>query len=146
VGKLRNIIIAIIVIVLAVVGFFLFRNFSQEPSVTVVNTPTATSSATPSASEAESSATITYTSSGFLPSEITLQSGDELTWMNDGDKEIQIGADPHPIHTGNKEVSGGGFVLTLQPGEQATVTLEKKGTFGYHDHLNASQGGTITVE
>lgn len=146
---MRNIIIGIIVIVVIGVGFLLFRNFSQESGVTVVKTPTATTSATPSASageESESGTTITYTSSGFSPSDVTIKSGGSITWVNDGDSEIQIAANPHPIHTGNKEVSGGGFVLTLQPGEQATVTISKTGTQGYHDHLNSSQGGTITVE
>ena len=145
---MRNVIIAVVVIVVVAVGFFLFRSFSQKPSVNVVKTPTNTSSATSSASteEKKSSNTVTYTSSGFSPSEVTLTSGDKLTWVNDGNEEIQIGANPHPIHTGNKEVSGGGFVLTLKSGEQATVEVEKTGTFGYHNHLNSSQGGTITVE
>ncbi|OGY26511.1 MAG: hypothetical protein A2Z11_00820 [Candidatus Woykebacteria bacterium RBG_16_43_9] len=145
---MRNIIIAIIVIVVLGVGFVLFRSFSQEPSVTVTKTPVATSSVTPSATTEEegSSVTITYTSSGFSPSEVTIKSGGTVTWVNNSDGQIQIGANPHPVHTGNKEVSSGGFVLTLQPGEQSTVTMSKVGTFGYHNHLNSSQGGTITVE
>src|SRR3990170_7885449 len=115
---MRNIIIAIIVIVVLGVGFVLFRSFSQEPSVTVTKTPVATSSVTPSATTEEegSSVTITYTSSGFSPSEVTIKSGGTVTWVNNSDGQIQIGANPHPVHTGNKEVSSGGFVLTLQPG------------------------------
>ena len=146
---MRNIVIGIIVVVVIIVGFLFFRSFSQTPSVPVVQKQPTTTSATPSTGageESESSTTITYTSSGFSPSDVTIKSGGSVTWMNDGDREIQIAANPHPVHTGNKEVSGGGFVLTLQPGEQATVTMNEVGSHGYHNHLNSSQGGTITIE
>ena len=102
--------------------------------------------ATESAETNTSGVTITSTSSGFSPADAKIKSGGTITWINDGNSEIQIGANPHPVHTGNRELSGGGFVLTLKSGEQATVKMEKIGSFGYHDHLNASQGGIITVE
>ena len=146
---MRNIVIGIIVVVVIVVGFMVFRSFSQTPSVPVVQKQPTTTSATPSAGANDQSdlgTTITYTSSGFSPSDVTIKSGGSVTWMNDGDREIQIAANPHPVHTGNKEVSGGGFVLTLQPGEQTTVTMNEVGSHGYHNHLNSSQGGTITIE
>lgn len=103
---------------------------------------------TPQTSETTQQAqtTITYSSSGFLPATVTAKSGGKITWVNKSDKQVKIGANPHPIHTGNKEVSGGEFTLDLQPGEERTVLVSKVGTFGYHNHLNASEEGTIRVE
>ena len=146
---MRNIIIAAVVIVIIGVGYLLIQGYSKEPSVSVVDKQPTTTSATPSAGvgeESKSTTTITYNSSGFSPSDVTIKTGGTITWVNDSDSEIQIGANPHPIHTGNKEVSGGGFVLTLAPGKQAAVTITKTGSHGYHNHLNSSQGGSITVE
>lgn len=130
-----------IVIIAAVV--ILGKGFTQKPDVEVTQKQ---DGATNSVETNTSGVTITHTSSGFSPADVKIKSGATITWVNDGDSEIQIGANPHPVHTGNKEVSGGGFVLTLKPGEQETVKMEKVGPFGYHDHLKASQGGTITVE
>jgi plastocyanin len=104
-----------------------------------------TSSAQP-ASEGSSEVTITYSSDGFSPSSVKVNSGGTVTWANNSTKEVEIGANPHPIHTGNKEVSGGEFVLKLASGEKSSVTVTKTGTFGYHNHLDSSQGGSITVE
>ena len=66
--------------------------------------------------------------------------------MNNGEKDIQIGADPHPVHSGNKEVSDGEYVLTVGSGEEATVTVERIGKSAYHDHFNPSAGGAIIVK
>ncbi|MEX0621870.1 MAG: cupredoxin domain-containing protein [Candidatus Woykebacteria bacterium] len=146
---MRNLLIAIIIIIVIAGGFLLFRSFSDQPDVEVTQAPTATTSATPSAGvgeQSEEATTITYTSSGFSPSDVTVKSGDTITWMNNSDQEVQVGVDPHPIHTGDRELSGDGFVLTLQPGEQANVTMTTAGPHGYHNHLNSGQRGTITVE
>ncbi len=131
-----------VIVVIAVI-VILGKGFTQKPDVEVIQKQ---DNATISDETNTSGVTITYTSSSFSPADVKIKSGGTITWVNDGDSEIQIGAKPHPVHTGNKEVSGGGFVLTLKPGEQATVTVEKTGTFGYHNHLNSSQGGIITVE
>lgn len=130
-----------IVVIAAVV--ILGKEFIQKPNVEVAQKQ---DGATTSAETNTSGVIVTHTSSGFSPADAKIKSGGTITWVNDGDSEIQIGANPHPVHTGNKEVSGGGFVLTLKPGEQTAVKMEKVGSFGYHDHLKSSQGGTITVE
>jgi len=150
-----KVIIGIAVLVVVVGGgYLLFRGQkgTTQPSnptnnssqTTTTNTQNPTSE--PGKSVAVEEATITYTSSGFSPSKITVKSGGKITWVNSSDREVAVGANPHPLHTGNREVSGGEFTLNLKPGEQKTVTVEKVGTFGYHNHLNASEDGTIVVE
>lgn len=110
---------------------------NQQTSPTTTQTPETTQQA---------QITITYSSTGFSPSTVTVKSGGKITWVNKSGKQVQIGANPHPIHTGNREVSGGEFTLNLQPGEEKTVVVSKVGTFGYHNHLRPSEEGTIVVE
>lgn len=86
------------------------------------------------------------TDSGFTPAQVTVKSGSNLTWVNGSSGNIQIATDPHPVHTGNKELSNGQFVLELEPGDSVTVKLEKTGSFGYHDHLNPGVKGKVVVQ
>lgn len=98
------------------------------------------------ASSQTSGVTITYDGSAFSSAQATVASGGKVTWVNSSGKQLQLGSDPHPIHTGNKEVSGGKFTLDIAPGQSAAVTVTKTGTFGYHDHLNPSAKGKLVVQ
>jgi plastocyanin len=148
---MRNLLIAAIVIILILVaGVLLWQNLRGEEET---STPTqdrqdqTNQPATSSGSENEEEATtITYTNNGFSPTTVTIKSGETIRWINESDRDVEIGANPHPIHTGNKEVSGGEFVLKLAPGESSTVTITKTGENKYHDHLRSAFGGTIIVE
>ncbi|OGY25227.1 MAG: hypothetical protein A2864_02155 [Candidatus Woykebacteria bacterium RIFCSPHIGHO2_01_FULL_39_12] len=136
--------------VVVVAAFILFKGVYQPdtgstPATTTGSTSSAVRQGSPSANK-EEGVTITYSNGSFSPSEVTVNSGSKITWLNNGDQEIKIGANPHPIHTGNKEVSGGDFTLNLAPGESKSVVVTKTGSFGYHNHLNSSEGGTITVK
>lgn len=99
-----------------------------------------------STTSSELTGDITVTDDGFSPVQATVKSGDGLTWANNSAKKIQIGSDPHPTHTANSQLSNGQFVLEIAPGATATVTLTKKGTWGYHDHLNPGVRGKVVVE
>lgn len=94
----------------------------------------------------EGAVKITLADSGFAPGQVTVKAGGKLTWVNNSAKKIQIGSDPHPTHTANSQLSNGQFVLEIAPGATATVTLTKKGTWGYHDHLNPGVRGKVVVE
>lgn len=95
--------------------------------------------------EAESRLTITYNGSVFSPVSATVPSGGKVTWVNNSSKELQVGSTPHPVHTDNQEVSGGKYTLDIKAGQSATVAVTKKGTWGYHNHLNPSVRGTLGV-
>lgn len=92
-------------------------------------------------------ATITYTEQHtFSPSCVIISSVSKVLWVNKSAGNLDIGADPHPIHTGNREVSGGKFVLNIAPNQTSEVTLTKTGSFGYHNHLRPWDTGTIVVK
>ncbi len=132
---MKKIIIGIIVIVLIVLvglGIMILNN-SKAPTVT--------------ADCATGVTTITYTPQKlFSPACIKVPSGTTVTYQNQSSGKLKVGADPHPIHTGNKEVSNGQFTLDIEPGASGKTTVSKKGTFGFHDHQHASARGTIVVE
>lgn len=92
-----------------------------------------------------STVTIRATDSGFNPTQAWVKSGGQITWVNNTSKKIAIGSDSHPTHTLNQEISGGKFVLELDPEKTKTVTVTKDGIWGYHDHLNSSVKGTVII-
>ncbi len=57
-------------------------------------------------------------------------------------KQSNTTTTPHPIHTDDPDLNVG----TVKPGESMTFTVTKTGEYGYHNHLNPSDKGRITVE
>jgi len=148
-----------IVIAAAIVGAGIFAvannssdsksNTSPTPTPTLTSTPTPTSAAatvtptpaSPSPTPAAST-TITYNGSGFSPSTLTVKSGTIVTVKNNSSSALQFNSDPHPSHTDNPELNIG----SVSEGGSRTFTATAKGTWGYHNHLDSSQTGTIKVE
>jgi len=88
---------------------------------------------------------ITYAESNeFSPKCVQVSTETKLVYHNDSKGPLQVGADPHPIHDGNKELSNGEFVLEVPQGGTASSVVHDTGTFGLHNHLNS--GATATVE
>jgi len=132
--------IAIGVVALAIIGagVYFWTKMGSNSSPTV-NTPNASSPASDTQSVA---ATIVFSDSGFSPSKTTVKSGDKVAIKNDSSTDVQFDSDPHPIHTDDEDLN----VNEIAPGEVKTFTVSKKGTFGFHNHLNPGQKGTIVVE
>ena len=95
--------------------------------------------------------TVTYTASGFSPSPITISAGDEITFLNSGTDDMRVASDPHPSHDGYP-TSGGCVGSTfdscsaLHPGDTWSFTFNATGTWGYHNHLNPTEKGTVIVQ
>lgn len=85
---------------------------------------------------------ISYSSSGFSPSELKVKVGDTVTFKNDSEQVVQVNSAPHPAHTSFPELNIG----AIAKGESKSVTFTTAGTKKYHNHLNASENGTIVVE
>ena len=82
----------------------------------------------------------------FSPPCVAISSGSKIKWINQSGSPLSLGADPHPIHSGNRELTNGEFVLDIKNGDSADVTLTKKGSFGYHNHLAPWNMGTVVVK
>ena len=132
-----------VVVIVALGGFLLLRGGQKNETKTSATSQTTTtnSSPNPSSSEQSSANTITYSGNKFSPENLTVNSGETVTVMNKGSDTIQVASKPHPAHTDNIELNVG----TIAPGETKTFTLTKAGSWGYHNHLESSEGGTIIV-
>ena len=105
------------------------------------------SPASPSGSTGSSNATsITITSSGVSPTEVTVSPGTRVTFVNNDNRTHAMSSDPHPEHTDCPEINQVGL---LQPGQsRETGNLNVVRTCGYHDHdlpTNNSLKGRIII-
>lgn len=106
------------------------------------NTSSTTSSSSNSnGADQSAAATITYSDSGFSPALVTVKSGDTVAIKNTSSQALQMDSDPHPTHTDDTDLNVG----AVPSGQTVTFTATKKGTFGFHNHLNPSDKGSITI-
>lgn len=132
----QRIIIAIVAVLAVAGGIFWFIS-SNKSNTTTTNNTTKTSEGV-----GDIAATITYDGTSFTLSRDTVAVGTEVKVLNTSDQDLAFDSDPHPVHTDNPELNAG----DIAPGKSKTFTLTEKGTWGFHNHLNAQQRGSITVE
>jgi|SRR3989344_3083009 len=85
---------------------------------------------------------VTVGENGFSPQTLTIKKGDAVAWVNQGGDAATVNSDPHPTHDLHRFLNLGEF-----PSESSVeVTFNEVGTFGYHNHFNPSQTGTIVVQ
>ncbi|HXH26415.1 MAG TPA: cupredoxin domain-containing protein [Candidatus Acidoferrum sp.] len=132
--KKYRIIITVVIFAIVVGGVLLL--ISRQPSSKPNNTQAASSGA------AAIAATITYTSNGFEPASTTVKSGDTVAIKNTSDENMQFESNPHPVHTDDTDLNVG----LVTPGQTKTFTVTKKGSFGFHNHLDPSDTARITIE
>lgn len=91
--------------------------------------------------------TITITSSGASPRNITVSPGSRVTFVNNDGRVHEMTSDPHPEHTQCPEINQVGFLSAGQ--SRATGNLNTVRTCGFHDHGepgNQSLTGTIRIQ
>ncbi|HEY4496279.1 MAG TPA: hypothetical protein VJC04_02910 [Candidatus Paceibacterota bacterium] len=147
--------IIIIVAIIALGGYFLFKR--EQPSPTMPQAPEQPAipelSSQPSA-EVTSMTTekvITYTDTGYSPNTLTIKNEEIVTFKNQSVKSMWPASAMHPTHQEYPTI-GGCFGSTFDackgflPGESWSFKFDKTGTWKYHDHLNPSNFGTIIVQ
>ena len=157
-NKNAYIISGILVGAIIIVGFIYFggkktmtpseENTPSNASGSVVNigvsqgSPSAMAQTTPEAM-AKAAATITYTDSGFVPSSVTIKTGETVQWVNQSNKPMWVASSPHPQHTdypGFDELTG------VEKGKSYTFTFTKVGTWKFHNHLTPKDFGSVVVK
>ena len=145
---LRNSFGIIVVLIIVAGGWYLLRTPSPAPEEAVGEDITATLPA--------ENITVRYTDDGFSPKDITVDIGRSVTWVNESSKEMWIASAMHPTHSvyGGTTLSEhcaadatGSFDACrgLKAGESYTFTFDKAGEWKYHDHIDASKFGSVTV-
>lgn len=100
---------------------------------------------------------VTYTDDGYSPAEITIQLGQTVRFINQSSGDMWPASAVHPTHevydgTTLREHCVDGASDTFDAcrgiavGESYAFTFDKQGTWRYHDHLDASEFGSITVQ
>ena len=98
-------------------------------------------------------ATITYDGASFSPSSVTIKKGGTVAWNNEGTAEMWIASAQHPNHTAYSDTSRVAHCPDTSKtafdqcagGNNYTFKFDKVGTWNYHDHLNATMFGSVTV-
>ena len=85
-------------------------------------------------------ATITIgANSAVSPAQVTIATGQSVTFTNNDTRTHDMSSDPHPTHTNCPSVANVGV---LQPGQsKTTFGFASAGTCGYHDHNNPDSAG-----
>lgn len=86
--------------------------------------------------------TIVFTDKGFTQSTYTFPDGMKIKVHNQSNQDLQFSSDNHPTHTEHTELN----MRTLKPGESDTFTPAGKGSYEFHDHLNARYTGTLVIQ
>ncbi len=139
--------IAVVIVVILVGGYFLFAKSSTAPI-----TPSTQTQAQPTAAPSEAMTgpttamtnenSVTLTADGFTPATLTIKVGTKVTWKNTSGAPATVNSDPHPTHTDYPPLNLSKFA----DGETLSLTFDKAGTYGYHNHFNPSQTGKIIVQ
>lgn len=147
-NKSTTIVIVLILIVAAVGGFWWFASGQEDREQTDSSEQTVEPRPAdgeleqqPDADGVMPESVITYTENGFELSSDTVSAGSEIQIINQSSGNLDFASDEHPQHTDNPELNVG----IVSPGESITFSISQTGTWGFHNHLNASHEGSITV-
>lgn len=120
---------------------------STNGAGTTVIQPTTTNNQQQSAS----AATINYTNSGFSPKSVTIKKGESVTFKNTSSRDVRVASNPHPAHNGYPTTVGCvsstfDSCANIAPGQSWSFKFDIAGNWGFHNHLNPTEGGTVKVQ
>ena len=157
---MKNLIIVAVALV-GVVAFLYMRDGEKGPvlSPTSTSAPTSTTGGNPmpQSTVSESKVTITYSDSGYSPTEVEIKKGDTIIFENNSSKTMWTASAVHPTHkaypgsditkcetqpqAGIFDACGG-----YAPGKLWEFKFNESGTWKYHNHLQPNHTGTVVVE
>jgi plastocyanin len=152
--KTRNVVVIIILIIAVAAGIMVLKGqyqVSANPSpinnedqgyFNTNSMPSPSPIATANDTATNENLVITITDSGFQPNALTIKVGTKVTWVNNGNNVVSVASDPHPTHTNYPPLNLG----KVATDGSVSLVFDKAGSYGYHNHLNASQTGTIVVQ
>ena len=149
--------ILIVVVIVLIGSWFAFGRTGDLPAETATTTPTVLNDTT--AAPGSETVIVTYTDEGFSPKTSTVSVGDTVRFVNNSGSEMWVGADEHPTHTSYDGTTTrdhcaegvnttGSFDQCTRSGAGTSwsYTFTKAGSFDYHNHARAADGGTVVVQ
>lgn len=147
--------ILVIIVVLVVAGIYYFaRSNGSSGNGNIYSAPADNTSNAPAAPNANMPATqnvVSYTDNGFSPKTLTIKKGETVVFKDAASDDVRIASNPHPLHNGYP-TTGGCVASTfdscqnITPGSSWSFTFDLVGSWGYHNHLNPTEGGMIIVQ
>ena len=151
----NKVIIAVIVVLVVVGGILLLSNQTKIKNQSTqgnqsaqgspdqqTTSPGASQSGNAAQAEKREAITITVTKEGFSPANVTVKQKTIVTWLNKSGGLVTVNSAVHPTHLLYPPINLGEF----KDGSSVQLTFDKPGVFKYHDHLDASHTGIVTVE
>ena len=143
-------IIGIIIVMLVVLGFFIFFISNQVTESSTINRkaeanlPIKGNQDSEKMMEKEGTVKniVEITSSGFSPRNLEIKAGNTVRFVNKDSKKHWPASDIHPTHN---LYPGFDALRGLAQGEEYSFTFTKQGSWGYHDHLSPVLKGTIVI-
>jgi len=86
---------------------------------------------------------VVYNNEGFSPKNITIKTGESIKFINLSDRKMWVASNDHPTHDIYPEFDQKDIVLR---GGEYIFKFEKKGKWGFHNHLYSEHEGIIIVE
>lgn len=117
---MKTTLIVIAVLLVIVVGYFLFRGKYSSNQSSSTSAPVSTNS-------------VSISNFAFDPSVISVKAGDTITFTNNDGTNHTVTADD------------GSFDKPISAGQSVTITISKPGTVSYHCKIHTSMKGTINV-
>ena len=166
---MKAVLAIIVILILAAGAYALFNKPAAAPAAveTATTTDTAATDTNTTSGDAGASVsaggsvtvgqpvTITYDGTSFSPKTVTIKVGQSVTWVNQSSNQMWIASNPHPLHNGydgttEQQHCAPGYTGAAPLDECAannsfTFTFTKVGTWGYHNHEGAEDGGTVVV-
>lgn len=145
----RTLLVVLLIVMVAVGGYFLLKSQSQEQTETTnINEfsdvePKNTDEKTPATTEESAEVTVLYGSNGYSPATVTIKQGQRVTFKNESGKQMWVASDDHPSHLIYPEFDA---KTGIPAGSSYEFTFDKVGTWRYHDHLTPSRTGIVIVE
>ena len=156
-GGTAKYIVGLVIVVLIIIGVSFLGAKKGTPTgedegvlrnATVEETP-----APNGAQAAINTIEVSYTNQGFFPTEVSIKVGDTVNFVNNSSEDMWVGSAMHPDHalysgTDLKDhcpdTSGTAFDQCGK-GNEYSFTFTKIGSWGYHNHSNASRFGKVIV-
>ncbi|MEK7464157.1 MAG: plastocyanin/azurin family copper-binding protein [Patescibacteria group bacterium] len=151
--KKSYLIVGLVIVVL--VGGVLWSN-SKNEALAPVDTNSQVQNVQPSAAT-ENTVMVVSTDAGYSPNNVKIKVGDTVVFKNEDARPVWTASAMHPSH----KVYPGSDIAKCDTAEQSTIfdactgiasgaswsfKFDAVGTWKYHDHLNPSHYGSITVE
>ncbi len=162
---MRNLLWIIIAVIIVGGGYWWWSMSAQptamvnenaaSPAPVAATTTPETAVTTPAATP--TTVTVTYDGKAYSPADVTIKAGDTVMFKNTSGKNMWVASDEHPTHTEYDGTSRSTHCAAGYAGEKPfdqckpeaadySFTFAKAGAIEFHDHINPSAHGTVTIQ